>query len=641
VATSSKDSTPIEEFRRLTSATMRAISRKDVNVTFVPDGGTAMGNEARITVPARDLPAEDVARARGEADSMALKMRHHDRKMHLRRMPTGETARAVYDVVEQVRVESLGARKMPGVARNLDQLWTERCEQRGYRRVRSKDDAPFAEVVGLMVREKLMGTPMPEAAREMVELFREDIEKSAGKDFEKLAETATNQESFSRALRRLIRDLHLSDDTMDMEDESNEDQDQSENPDGESNETGEDGQDSSETHGYGATGDETDDSQDQEDGDDTTADQAQTEMQMGSGDEDEPGRAERPWLPPGALSNEPHGQQYHAYTTKFDEVVDAPDLCDADELARLRQHLDQQLAHLQGVIGKLANRLQRKLMAQQNRSWEFDLDEGMLDGARLARIVANPTQPLSYKQEKDTNFRDTVVSLLIDNSGSMRGRPITVAAMSADILARTLERCGVKVELLGFTTRAWKGGQSREQWLAAGKPANPGRLNDLRHIVYKAADAPWRRARKNLGLMLREGILKENIDGEALLWAHNRLIPRTEERKILMVISDGAPVDDSTLSVNPGNYLERHLRDVIDWIELRSPVELVAIGIGHDVTRYYKRAVTIVDADQLGGTMMEQLASLFDEEGDARTADASRRAGRKISAAISAGARKR
>ena len=299
---------------------------------------------------------------------------------------------------------------------------------------------------------------------------------------------------------------------------------------------------------------------------------------------------------------------------KFDEIVEADQLCDAEELGRLRNHLDQQLSHLQGVIGKLANRLQRRLMAQQNRSWEFDLDEGMLDAARLARIVANPMHALSFKKEKDTNFRDTVVSLLIDNSGSMRGRPITVAAMSADILARTLERCGVKVEILGFTTRAWKGGQSREQWLAAGKPANPGRLNDLRHIIYKPADAPWRRARKNLGLMLREGILKENIDGEALLWAHNRLLPRTEERKIMMVISDGAPVDDSTLSVNPGNYLERHLRDVIDWIETRSPVELIAIGIGHDVTRYYRRAVTIVDADQLGGTMMEQLASLFDEE---------------------------
>ena len=437
---------------------------------------------------------------------------------------------------------------------------------------------------------------------------------AAGRDFQKLRESLTNQESFARAARQLIRDLKLGDELADLQDEDDQELQDQENADGQSNETGDDQSDSSETHGYGAQGEETEDASDQEDASETVADQAQTEMQMGSGDEEEPGRAERPWLPPGALSNEPLGQQYHAYTVKFDEIVDADQLCDAEELGRLRNHLDQQLSHLQGVIGKLANRLQRRLMAQQNRSWDFDLDEGTLDAARLARIVANPMHALSFKKEKETNFRDTVVSLLIDNSGSMRGRPITVAAMSADILARTLERCGVKVEILGFTTRAWKGGQSREQWLAAGKPANPGRLNDLRHIIYKPADAPWRRARKNLGLMLREGILKENIDGEALLWAHNRLLPRTEERKIMMVISDGAPVDDSTLSVNPGNYLERHLRDVIDWIETRSPVELIAIGIGHDVTRYYRRAVTIVDADQLGGTMMEQLASLFDEE---------------------------
>ena len=367
---------------------------------------------------------------------------------------------------------------------------------------------------------------------------------AAGRDFQKLRESLTNQESFARAARQLIRDLKLGDELADLQDEDDQELQDQENADGQSNETGDDQSDSSETHGYGAQGEESEDASDQEDASETVADQAQTEMQMGSGDEEEPGRAERPWLPPGALSNEPLGQQYHAYTVKFDEIVDADQLCDAEELGRLRNHLDQQLSHLQGVIGKLANRLQRRLMAQQNRSWDFDLDEGTLDAARLARIVANPMHALSFKKEKETNFRDTVVSLLIDNSGSMRGRPITVAAMSADILARTLERCGVKVEILGFTTRAWKGGQSREQWLAAGKPANPGRLNDLRHIIYKPADAPWRRARKNLGLMLREGILKENIDGEALLWAHNRLLPRTEERKIMMVISDGAPVDD-------------------------------------------------------------------------------------------------
>jgi cobaltochelatase CobT len=608
-----KDTTPLEEFRRVTAATMRAIGRQDVNVTFVPDGGTQAGNEARLTVPARELPPEEVARTRGEADSLSLRTRFHDKRLHSRRQPKSEMARAIFDAVEQVRVESIGANRMKGVGDNLEAVLNERCEQRGFRHVNSRDDAPVADVVGLLVREQLTGRAIPESAKAMVDLWRADIERMAGKDMTRLREVVQNQDLFSRALKRLIRDLKLSDEEGEL-DRDEEESEESEEAQGQSEEKGEDGSDSSETHGYGASGEETDDSADDDDSSETVADQAQTDVTMGASDEEEPGRAERPWIPPGSLSNEPHELQYHPYTAKFDEIVDAADLCDAEELSRLRAHLDQQLSHLQGVIGRLANRLQRRLMAQQNRAWEFDLEEGILDAARLARIVVTPTQSLSYKIEKDTDFRDTVVTLLIDNSGSMRGRPITVAAMSADILARTLERCGVKVEILGFTTRAWKGGQSREKWLADGKPANPGRLNDLRHIVYKPADAPWRRARKSLGLMLREGILKENIDGEALLWAHNRLLGRTEERKILMVISDGAPVDDSTLSVNPGNYLERHLRDVITYIETRSPIELVAIGIGHDVTRYYRRAVTIVDADQLGGTMMEQLASLFDEE---------------------------
>src|SRR6476620_1018419 len=388
-----KDTTPLEEFRRVTATTMRAISKKDVNVAFVPDGGSLLGQEARITVPARDLPVEDVSRVRGEADSMALKLRHHDRKMHLRRVPRGETARSIFEAVEQVRVEALGARRMAGVADNLSALWRQRSDQRGHARIKHKDDAPIADVIGLIAREQLLGVAPPESARAMVDMWRADAETAAGP----------------------------------------------------ANETGDDQSDSSESQGYGAQGEETEDASEQADASETAADQAQTEMQMGSGDEEEPGRAERPWLPPGALSNEPLGQQYHAYTVKFDEIVEADHLCDAEELGRLRNHLDQQLSHLQGVIGKLANRLQRRLMAQQNRSWDFDLDEGMLDAARLARIVANPMHALSFKKEKDTNFRDTVVSLLIDNSGSMRGRPITVAAMSADILARTLERCGVKV----------------------------------------------------------------------------------------------------------------------------------------------------------------------------------------------------
>jgi cobaltochelatase CobT len=347
---------------------------------------------------------------------------------------------------------------------------------------------------------------------------------------------------------------------------------------------------------------------------DTQAEEALEDAEMSeTRDAGEARRMEAPW------SNLPPMTDYRAFTTKFDETVKAEELCDTAELDRLRAYLDKQLAHLQSAVGRLANRLQRRLMAQQNRAWDFDLEEGVIDVARLSRVVIDPMHPLSFKAERDTDFRDTVVTLLLDNSGSMRGRPITVAATCADILARTLERCGVKVEILGFTTRAWKGGQSREAWLQAGKPANPGRLNDLRHIIYKAADAPWRRARRNLGLMMREGLLKENIDGEALAWAHSRLIARSEQRKILMMISDGAPVDDSTLSVNAGNYLERHLRHVIEEIETRSPVELIAIGIGHDVTRYYRRAVTIVDAEELAGAMTEKLAELFDEQVAATT----------------------
>ena len=407
-----KDTTPIEEFRRVTATTMRAVSRKEVNVSFVPDGGSLLGSEARITVPARDLPVEDVSRVRGEADSMALKLRHHDRKTHLRRVPRGETARAIFEAVEQVRVEALGARRMAGVADNLAALWRQRSDQRGHARIKSKDDAPIADVIGLIAREQLLGASPPEAAKAMVDMWRADVESAAGRDFQKLRESLTNQESFARAARQLIRDLKLGDESADLQDEDDQESQDQENADGQSNETGDDQSDSSETHGYGAQGEETEDASEQEDASETVADQAQTEMQMGSGDEEEPGRAERPWLPPGALSNEPLGQQYHAYTVKFDEIVDADQLCDAEELGRLRNHLDQQLSHLQGVIGKLANRLQRRLMAQQNRSWDFDLDEGTLDAARLARIVANPMHALSFKKEKETNFRDTVVSLL-------------------------------------------------------------------------------------------------------------------------------------------------------------------------------------------------------------------------------------
>ena len=462
----------------------------------------------------------------------------------------------------------------------------------------------------MLARQAMTGEAPPAAAKAIVDLWRPQLDKRITGDLNQLADCMEDQEAVARLTRAMIEHMEfdLGDEEPQPDDQDDEDQSEQDDDDQEQqeNETGD--QPSSEPV-QGMEEDSGD--SDEAESEDASAD-ADGEMMMGMSEE-EPGD---PGTPPRRddLRNYPDAEPYKAYVTDYDEVVEAEDLCDPDEMTRLRLLLDQQLAHLQGVIARLANRLQRRLMAKQTRSWDFNLEEGILDTARLARIVADPNQPLSFKQELETEFKDTVVTLLIDNSGSMRGRPISVAAMSADILARTLERCGVKVEVLGFTTRMWKGGQSRERWIAAGKPANPGRLNDLRHIVYKAADAPWRRARKNLGLMLREGILKENIDGEALLWAHQRLIARQEQRRILMVISDGAPVDDSTLSVNPGNYLEKHLRDVIEYIETRSPVELLAIGIGHDVTRYYRRAVTLVDAEQLGGTVMEKLAELFDDE---------------------------
>ncbi|HZH29074.1 MAG TPA: cobaltochelatase subunit CobT [Azospirillaceae bacterium] len=611
----SERETPIETFKRATSGCVRAMSAKpEIQVGFTTEAPGLSGPRVRVPVPPRDLNPREVALVRGAADAVALRLRHHDPALHAQRMPTGETARAAFEALEQVRCEALGARSMAGVAANLGAALDERYRRQGFDRVTDREQAPLPEVMRLLVREALTGDAPPESARPAVEMWRPWVEARVGGKLGNLSALLDDQDGYARAVRRLLQD-------MDLEVGAEPEPDEAEGEDDE-NDSGENQNETSDDQSGGGEQDSADDqmsSQPQSDGADQDAggegvEEVEGETADGEGDE-EPGAPGRPWRPEYDRRNDVDPNAYRAFTTKFDEIVDADQLCDADELARLRVLLDQQLQHLQGVIAKLANRLQRRLLAKQQRAWEFDLEEGILDAARLSRIVVNPALPLSYKIEKQTDFRDTVVSLLIDNSGSMRGRPITIAAMSADILARTLERCGVKVEVLGFTTRAWKGGSSREEWLQAGKPPNPGRLNDLRHIVYKGADAPWRRARKNLGLMLREGILKENIDGEALMWAHNRLIARPEERRILMVISDGAPVDDSTLSVSSGNYLERHLRQVIEYIETRSPVELVAIGIGHDVTRYYRRAVTIVDAEQLGGTMMEKLAELFDEEG--------------------------
>ena len=602
--------TPLDRFKAVLAGTARAIAEEpEVELAYTADAPTQSGKHLKVPMPARALPAEQVAEARGFADGFALRLKHHDPAMHLKAAPAEAVARAVFDAVETARIDALGSRGYAGITDNLAHALEVRLRADPITRARTREEVPLSTALSLLVREKLTGIEAPAAAAPGLALVREWIDQRT--DLSALNLALDDQRAFQSLAMKMLEDLELVEgeilpedaDDGGSEDEGTDEQEQDESEEGDDESSGQ-GEGEVDARGEAQESD-SDDGEGQEFGDESMDD-----LDGEPGDDGDEGM--QPVRP-----NRPNGDfmpqfEYKPWTTQFDEVVAAIDLCDADELARLRGYLDQQLAHLQSAVSKLANRLQRRLMAQQSRSWDFDQDEGMLDAARLARVVVTPGQSLSYKIERETDFRDTVVTLLIDNSGSMRGRPIGIAAISADILARTLERCGVKTEILGFTTRAWKGGQARETWLAAGRPPQPGRLNDIRHIVYKKADEPWRRARTNLGLMMREGLLKENIDGEALLWAHARLVARPEERRILMVISDGAPVDDSTLSVNSGSYLERHLRQVIGWIEGKSPVELVAIGIGHDVTRYYSRAVTIMDAEQLGGTIIEQLAALFD-----------------------------
>jgi cobaltochelatase CobT len=615
--TQAKES-PAEPFKRAVTSCLKAIARKpELEVSFAAERPGLVGGKVRLPEPARKLTRGEAAIVRGHADSAALKLACHDPSVHRRLVPGGQQARAVFEAVEQARVEAIGSRRMLGVANNLTAMIDDRFHRGKFDDVTDRADAPIEEAVAMMVRERLTGQAPPPAAKKLVELWRPFIEERAGRGLDKLERLLDDQRKFGDAVHDLLESLDMGEDrATSEEEEEGEEGDQDRRKD----ETGEKGEAAESEEMEKMSAEDAEASADAAE----TAEEAVDAPAADMADDAEMGESEtaaEPWRPRNR-QNEPRGPDYRPFTMRFDEIVPAEDLCEPEELDRLRGYLDKQLSHLQGVVARLANRLQRRLMAQQNRAWEFDLEEGMLDPARLPRIIIDPLHALSFKHEKETTFRDTVVTLLLDNSGSMRGRPITVAATCADILARTLERCGVKVEILGFTTRAWKGGQSRENWLAAGKTPNPGRLNDLRHIIYKSADAPWRRARKNLGLMMREGLLKENIDGEALDWAHKRLLARTEQRKILMMISDGAPVDDSTLSVNPGNYLERHLRWIIEEIETRSPVELIAIGIGHDVTRYYRRAVTIVDAEELGGAMTEKLAELFEEhaQADARMA---------------------
>jgi len=603
------DESPLDRFKQALTGAARAIAHEpEADVAWTADVPAMQGKAMRVPMPGRNLPADAAREARGFADSFALRLRHHNEAMHLRGMPAEPGARAAYDAIERVRYEALGENNYAGMRENLASATDLRTRSDPISRASSESEVPLQTALALMLREALTGQAIPESARDGVEMVRESIESRIGDDFERLATLLDDQRAFQALGLDMLRHLELvAADEFDErgdEDETGDEEEGGEEQDGDSED--EAGEELRQQQTTAETGEgETEDGEEQ-----VPQEQDLTEGEVGDEGEEAmmPIRPNRPW------TELPETFDYKVFTEEFDEVVEATELCDFEELDRLRAYLDSQLTGLQGVVTRLANRLQRRLMAQQNRAWDFDQEEGLLDAARLARVVVSPGHSLSYKVERDQEFKDTVVTLLIDNSGSMRGRPISIAAISADILARTLERCGVKVEILGFTTRAWKGGQSREKWLTEGKPAQPGRLNDLRHIVYKKADEPMRRARKSLGLMMREGLLKENIDGEALLWAHHRLLARSEDRRILMVISDGAPVDDSTLSVNNAGYLETHLRKVIDWIERQSPVQLVAIGIGHDVTRYYKRAVTIMDVEQLGGTIIEQLAGLFEVE---------------------------
>jgi cobaltochelatase CobT len=603
---------PADPFKKaLAEATKVMANDPELSVTFTVDPPGATAETVRLPQVSRRMTRDEVLIARGTADAFALRHKFHDAKVSARYMPQGQMAQDLYTAMEHARVEAVGARHMPGTAGNIDAKIGNEAIRKGYDQIRDAAEAPLATAAGYLIRHLATGRDLPKGAANVMDLWRGFIEENAGGTLEGLQDTLEDQAAFAKFARQIISDMGFGDQLGDDPDDIGDEEDEANSGDEDENEpdsTGQDDGDEDETEGTPEQSQE--EQQDAAEAQVSMDDSAESEM----AEEADMPEGEAPMEPPAPQPISDADPNYVSYSTDHDEEIGAEDLAEPAELERLRAYLDQQLEPLKGAVSRLANKLQRRLQAQQNRSWSFDQEEGILDAGRLARIVANPTTPLSFKVEQDTEFRDTCVTLLLDNSGSMRGRPISIAAICADVLARTLERCQVKVEILGFTTKAWKGGLSREEWLAEGRPQQPGRLNDLRHIIYKRADAPWRRSRDNLGLMMKEGLLKENIDGEALEWAHRRMVSRPEARKVLMVISDGAPVDDSTLSVNPANYLEKHLRDVIAMVEKRKAVELIAIGIGHDVTRYYDKAVTITDVEQLAGAMTEQLAGLFEPD---------------------------
>jgi cobaltochelatase CobT len=592
-----------EIFKNAIANTTRAIAREDgIEINFTANEPSILGHVVNLQQPARVLSNEEVARIRGQADFAGLRLAHHNEKVHAKLRPIGPTAQAIYDMAEDIRIVALGSNAMEGVAKNLTANLVETSQKRGYSRMMSKETTPMVEGLSLLLREQLTGLVPPDGTKHVADFWKSELHEKCGHELELLSAAIGDQDQFAVLTREIIRDLDLAEELGDEADEDNQEQPNDDPPES----SGENNSEQDNDESASPESIETSESETSE----TTGEEIESDGEDAEQDDNDKSSSPSNQTPNVRAGN---ADKYRIYTREFDEIIAAQDLCDIEELERLRMYLDQQLARVQSGVGRLANRLQRKLMAKQNRSWTFDLEEGLLDPAKLSRVITDPATPLSFRQENDVEFKDTVVSLFIDNSGSMRGRPIMIAATCGDILARTLERCGVKTEILGFTTKAWKGGQSKEKWLANGKPANPGRLNDLRHIIYKEADSPWRRSKRNLGLMMREGLLKENIDGEGLEWAYGRIAIRPERRKILMVISDGAPVDDSTQSVNSGPYLELHLKSIIKDIEDKGDVELIAIGIGHDVTRYYNRALTIVDAEQLAGAMVDKLAELFDE----------------------------
>ena len=608
--TPKKKESHLEPFKKALKYTARSVAKDDeIEVIFSKDPPGIYNKKMHLPELSLKPKKKDIAVVRGYADALALKAACHDEKLHRNLVPEMGPARTIFESLENVRVEAVGATRMPGMADNLSAKLDDQYSSKNYQDVQGVEDVPLENALSLMLWERLSGRKPPKNAKKVTEIWSPWVEQRANDILDNFVAHIDNQEAFGRQLNDLLRaldiDVNLDDHEQDSSINEEENDDDASSPQSPRQEETSDGEQPTEQQ-------QTDDGD--ADGDQQEAELGETDLFDADQEGDSLPQEAQPKRPNNSVLQTPEDYGYKVYSTANDEIKAAEELCELQELERLRTFLDKHLQNLQGAVARLANRLQRKLLAQQNRSWEFDLDEGMLDAARLSRVVTDPFAALSFKREKDTDFRDTVVTLLLDNSGSMRGRPIMVAACCADILARTLERCNVKVEILGFTTRAWKGGLSREAWLSEGKPAYPGRLNDLRHIIYKAADTPWRRARQNLGLMMREGLLKENIDGEALVWAYNRLMARPEQRRILLVVSDGAPVDDSTLSVNSGNYLEQHLYQVIEEIERRSPIELIAIGIGHDVTRHYRRAVTITDPEELAGALTDQLAELFDQQ---------------------------